>query len=284
VRGTQETVQNLLPGTQIEIINEVERGRFKYGLFDFDGTVSLLREGWQDIMAPVMVEMICGDTKPTQDIYDEVQRVIDETTGIQTIYQMQVLEKMVRAHGLVPEEKILDPFGYKDIYNDRLMVPVRERIAKVQSGALPIEQTIVRGSIEFVKKLRERGLQLYVFSGTDREDVRNEAAQLGAAPYFNEIWGAIRDLEGYSKDKVIKEILAEHKLHGAEVLICGDGPVELKNAKENGCVALGVCSDEKAGQGWDMHKRQRLIKAGADILVPDFGEVDKLLEYLFPAA
>jgi hypothetical protein len=65
-------------------------------------------------------------------------------------------------------------------------------------------------------------------------------------------------------------------------LICGDGPVELKNAKENVCVALGVCSDEVHGHGWDLHKRTRLINAGADILVPDFGEVDKLMVYLFP--
>lgn len=275
--------QRLLPGTQIEIVNEVERGRFKHGLFDFDGTFSLLREGWQDIMAPVMIEMICGDTEPTPEIVDEVHRVIDETTGIQTIYQMQILERMVREHGLVPEEKILDAFGYKEIYNDRLMVPVRERIAKLRAGELTVDRVTVKGSIDFVRRLRERGLELYVFSGTDREDVRNEAAEIGAAPYFNEIWGAIRNLEEYSKDKVIKDIIRQHDLHGTEVLVCGDGPVELRNAKENGCVALGVCSDEKRGHGWDMHKRERLIRAGADILVPDFAEGDKLMEYLFPS-
>ncbi|MDD2807561.1 MAG: HAD hydrolase-like protein [Patescibacteria group bacterium] len=272
-----------VPGTQIEIVNrDVELGRFKYGLFDFDGTLSCLRQGWQDIMAPVMVEAICGDTTPTQDIRDEVERVIGETTGIQTIYQMQVLERMVRAHALVPEDKILDPAGYKAIYNDRLMVPVRHRIECLNVGTLSVEQVTVRGSIDFVKRLRERGLQLYVFSGTDREDVRNEAAQIGASQYFNEIWGAIPDLDGYSKDKVIKAILAEHHLCGTEVLVCGDGPVEIKNGEENGCVTLGVCSNEQAGFGWDFEKRDRLIKAGADMLVADFGELPALMTYLFP--
>lgn len=277
--------RNLLPGTQIEIINEnIERGRFKHGLFDFDGTISLLREGWQSIMAPVMVEMICGDTEPTPEIIAEVDRVIDETTGIQTIFQMERLVEMVRAHGLVPEGDILDAYGYKDIYNDRLMVPVRERIAKLEKGELTLDQVTVRGSLEFVRRLNARGLHLYVFSGTDQEDVRNEAGKVGAAPYFTEIWGAIRSVEDYSKDKVIKDIMRKHDLHGSEVLICGDGPVELRNAKENGCVALGVCSDEVHGHGWDMHKRNRLIKAGADILVPDFGEVDQLMEYFFPSS
>lgn len=276
-------MRNYLPGTQIEIINEVERGRLKHVLFDFDGTISILREGWQHIMAPVMVEAICGDTTPTQAIIDEVHRVIDETTGIQTIFQMQTLVKMVRAHGLVPEEKILDPYGYKDIYNARLMEPVNARIAKLESGALTVEQATLRGALDFVRMLRDKGVTLYVFSGTDREDVRNEAAKVGAAPYFDEIWGAVRSVEEYSKEKVLKEIIATHQLHGAEAMTVGDGPVEIRNGKENGCIAIGVASDEVVGHGWDERKRERLIRAGADIMIPDFGEGRALLDYLLPA-
>lgn len=270
-----------LHNTQIEIINEVDRGRLKHGLFDFDGTISLLREGWQAIMAPVMIEMICGETQPTPAILEEVNRVIDETTGIQTIFQMQVLVEMVKKHGLVPEEKMLDAYGYKDVYNDRLMVPVRERIARLERGDLSVEQATVRGSLAFVQGLRERGVTLYVFSGTDRDDVRNEAEKVGAAKHFNEIWGAIRSVEEYSKEKVLKEIIAQHDLHGSEVIVVGDGPVEIRNGKENGCITVGVASDEVHGCGLDESKRLRLIKAGADIIIPDFLEKDALLAYLF---
>jgi hypothetical protein len=35
-------------------------------------------------------------------------------------------------------------------------------------------------------------------------------------------------------------------------------------------------------KGWDEEKRPRLLKAGADILVPDFDEADALVDYLFP--
>ena len=275
-------MRNMLPGTQIEIINSIEQGRLKHALFDFDGTISILREGWQGIMAPVMVEMICGDTEPTQEIRDAVTRVIDETTGIQTIFQMQKLVEMVRAYGLVPEEKILDAPGYKQIYNDRLMVPVNERIGRLERGELSLEKATVRGSLDFVSKLHTRGVKLYVFSGTDRDDVRNEAAKVGAAPFFDEIWGAIPSVEEYSKEKVLKEIIATHNLHGTEVMTVGDGPVEIRNGKENGCITIGVCSDEVHGFGWDESKRERLIRAGADILIPDFGEADALLNYLLP--
>jgi len=271
-----------LPGTQIEIVNDkVELGRFKHVLFDFDGTISLLREGWQGIMGPVCVEMICGDHSPTPEIEREVAEMIDETTGIQTIYQMQRLVEMVRAHGLVPEEKILDAYGYKKVYNDRLMVPVRERLARLESGALTLEAATVRGAHEFLRLMSERGVAMYVFSGTDREDVRNEAEKVGAAGYFKEIWGAVPSIEEYSKEKVIKEIIAQHHLHGTEVLAIGDGPVELRNVKEQGGVALGVASNEVKGQDWDESKRRRLLRAGADILVPDFREARALVDYLF---
>jgi len=274
--------RKLLPGTEIEVVNEkLELGRIKHALFDFDGTISLLREGWQDIMGPVCVEMICGAHPATAEIEREVAQMIDETTGIQTIFQMQRLVEMVRAHGLVPESEIQDPWGYKQVYNDRLMVPVRERIARLESGALTVEQVTVRGAFEFLRLLQAKGVHMYVFSGTDREDVRNEAAKVGAAPYFEEIWGAIPSIDEYSKEKVIREIIAQHQLHGPEVMAVGDGPVELRNVKDQGGIAVGVASDEKRGHGWDEHKRQRLLRAGADILVPDFAEAAKLTQYLF---
>jgi phosphoglycolate phosphatase-like HAD superfamily hydrolase len=276
--------QQFLPGTQIEIINPVALGRIRFALFDFDGTISILREGWQHIMGPVCVEMICGDTPATPEVVQAVYEMIDETTGIQTIFQMERLVDMVRAHGLVPEEKILDAAGYKQVYLDRLMVPVRERLARLASGALTKEQACVAGAHRFLELIRPRVQEMYVFSGTDQDDVRNECAQVGAAGYFDEIWGAIPSTEDYSKEKVIRDLIARHELHGTEVLAIGDGPVELRNVKDAGGIALGVCSDEAKGHGWDLSKRDRLIRAGADILVPDFAEADRLIALLFPAA
>lgn len=272
---------NTVPGTNIEVLHETRRGKIKHALFDFDGTVSLLREGWQGIMAPVMIEMICGDTEPTPEIVEEVNRVIDETTGIQTIFQMRKLVEMVRDHGLVPEDRILDAYGYKDIYNDRLMVPVNERLARLESGELTVEQATLRGALEFLQMLRDRGVTLYVFSGTDRHDVRNEADKVGAAKFFDEIWGAVRSVEEYSKEKVLRELIANHDLHGAEVMVVGDGPVEIRNGKEHGCITVGVCSDEVKGHGWAQEKRVRLSKAGADMLIPDFSQAEALMNYLF---
>jgi phosphoglycolate phosphatase-like HAD superfamily hydrolase len=266
----------------IRIIRETKRGRFKHALFDFDGTVSLLREGWQQVMGPLMVEMIGGDTAPTPAIEQAVDAYVAESTGINTILQMEHLVEMVREYGFVPEARVLDAHGYKAIYNERLMVRVRERIAQLQSGKLAPEDVTVRGSLEFVRAVHARGLHMYIFSGTDRDDVRNESQLVGAAHYFEEIWGALRTYQESNKEMIIKTIIKEHELHGSEVLVVGDGPVEIRLGHEHGCISVGVCSDEIRGHGWNEEKAQRLTNAGADILIPDFTDTARLIDYLFP--
>ena len=263
-----------------ELIRDVSRGGFKHVLFDFDGTISLLREGWQDIMHPVMIEMICGDVEPTDDVHDRVRTLIDETTGIQTILQMEQLVELVREYGHVPTENMLDAQGYKDIYLDRLMVPVSERLERLGRGELTADDAAVKGSRAFVDSVAAQGPELYIFSGTNQDDVRNEAGKLGVDHHFSEIWGALRTIAEFSKEKILTEMIAKHQLAGPDVLIIGDGPVEIRLARENGCVSVGVASDEKNG-GLDSIKRQRLVDVGADIIVPDFEHGDALVDFLF---
>ena len=164
------------------------------------------------------------------------------------------------------------------------MHPVRKRIAEVESGSTPAAKWMVGGAAAFLRALAERDVTLRVFSGTDQDDVRNEARVLGVDGFFSEIWGALDSLEAYSKEKVIREIMAEHHLSGPEVLAIGDGPVEIRNVKAAGGIAVGVASDEVTGHGLDAQKRQRLIDAGADIIIPDFTEGQALLAYLFPSS
>ncbi|HPO31060.1 MAG TPA: carbohydrate kinase, partial [Candidatus Hydrogenedentes bacterium] len=102
-------------------------------------------------------------------------KMIDETTGIQTIYQMERLVEMVREWGRVPEQNILTAEQYKQVYLDRLMVPVRERIALIERGEKTVDDFRVSGVTRFLELLQTRGVKMYVFSGTDRDDVRHEA-------------------------------------------------------------------------------------------------------------
>ena len=64
------------------------------------------------------------------------------------------------------------------------------------------------------------------------------------------------------------------------VVTFGDGPVELRETVKRGGIAIGVASDEVRRWGWNMRKRQRLIEAGAALLVPDFAQAPALLALL----
>ena len=72
---------------------------------------------------------------------------------------------------------------------------------------------------------------------------------------------------------------------GREWLAFGDGPVEIRVAKELGALAVGVASDENEnGSGQpDKLKLAQLREAGADILVPDYQDASALFHHLLAA-
>jgi phosphoglycolate phosphatase-like HAD superfamily hydrolase len=108
---------------------------------------------------------------------------------------------------------------------------------------------------------------------------------LGLERCFNgRIYGALDLAETNDKEKVIQRILDEHKLAGNELLVAGDGPVEIREAKRRKAIALGVASDEVNREGWNPKKVERLVKAGADFLVGDFSHTQELQVFLFNPA
>jgi phosphoglycolate phosphatase-like HAD superfamily hydrolase len=226
-----------------------------------------------------MVEIICEGIEPPPEVIREVQEYIDRSTGILTIEQMEWLAEAARSHGWTSQ--VQTARAYKRIYNERLLRPVRARLARLRSGAARPEDLSVMGARRFVERLAERGITLYLVSGTDHEYVVDEANALGLAPFFGErIYGALDDTAAHTKDRIITRILEEQRLRGPELLVVGDGRVELQRAKERGALALGVASDEERGCGWNPRKVQRLTQAGADFIVPDFSQADELVEFL----
>jgi rfaE bifunctional protein kinase chain/domain len=276
-------------GTEIEIINEdLQTGRIEHVIFDHDGTISALRQGWEEIMEPAMVRAIFGDRYLSADeglyhrVVSRVREYIDKSTGIQTIVQMQHLVEMVEEFGCVSPEKILDRFGYKEIYNQALMEMVQKRIRKIQVGELDVEDFTIKGGVRFLEALHRRGVKLYIASGTDQKDVVHEAEVLGYAPLFEgRIYGATGDIDTCSKKMVVERILRENHLKGPQLCCFGDGPVELRETRKQGGIAVGVASDEVRRFGLCMEKRTRLIKAGADVIVPDFSQASALSRFLW---
>ncbi len=270
-----------LPGAQVEVVRErADRGHIRFAMFDFDGTLSLIREGWQQIMIPMMVEALASlKTGESEEALTGVVRdFVDRLTGQQTIYQMIELAEEVRKRGGAP----LNPLDYKRVYHDRLLDRIKDRIAGLKGGTVPAEDLIVPGTFDLLENLRGRGVTLYLASGTDEVYVKDEAGALGLSKYFNGgIYGALDQHEKFSKRMLIADLCRRDGLQGEALAVFGDGYVEIENAREVGGHAVGVASDEARRCGIDAWKRGRLIGAGADLIVPDHREQDRVVAYLF---
>src|SRR5207249_1794118 len=190
---------SMLLDDEIEIIHpDIPRGRFRSVLFDFDGTLSLIREGWPQVMIPMMVEVLqeTGTTETETELSTAVENFVMRLNGRQTIYQMIQLADEVRRRGGRP----LEPLAYKHRYHDLLMRRVQGRLEALRSGQATPEEWTVPGSHALLENLRRRGLPLYLASGTDLKYVRHEAELLGLTKYFGEhVYGALDDYQNFSK-------------------------------------------------------------------------------------
>ncbi len=273
---------------EIELVNEIPvPGRFRYAIFDHDGTISTLRQGWEEVMEPVMIEAILGEETESagkaefEEVRKSVKEFIDQTTGVQTLVQMQGLVHLVEQFGYVPREHILDENGYKGVYNRKLLEMVEARADKFRRGELDLPDVTIKNSVAFLRALSDRGTVLFLASGTDEEDVKREAELLGYADLFTGgIYGAVGDVSVEPKKEVIKKILAETGAD-AEIITFGDGPVELRETKKQSGITVGVASNELQRFGLNRAKRERLVLAGADIIVPDFSQMELLISLLF---
>ena len=264
----------------IEIIHDnCVRGHIRFAVFDMDGTLSLLREGWQEVMvSAMMAELLQTPTHESEpELFRYVTELVAQTTGQTASYQMVRLFDEVLKRGGLPE----NPLAYKERYLAQLEERIGPRVEALKAGRVTPEEMMVPGAREILEAMRARGVRCYLVSGTYKPYVYDEANALQITPYFSGIYGALDNPDLYSKRQFMQELLTTFLLDGCEVVSLGDGITEIKEAKEAGVIAVGVASNETARAGIDEHKRELLIQAGADIIVPDFREHQELMTYLF---
>jgi phosphoglycolate phosphatase-like HAD superfamily hydrolase len=256
------------------------RPEISHVLFDFDGTLSLIRQGWPDVMVPMFVEALprlAGESEADirRLVVDDIMRL----NGKQTIYQMIQLTERVRERGGEARE----PLWYKHEYLRRLEQHIGGRIDRLERRSGQDDAMLVHGARPLLEHLRHLGLPLYLASGTDEFAVKREAQLLDITRYFNgHIYGALDDYKQFSKKIVIDRILQDHAITGRHLLSFGDGYVEIANTKEAGGLAVAVASDEAHnGLGKvDPWKRERLLGVGADAVIPDFRDAIPFVDYL----
>lgn len=255
-------------------------------IFDFDGTLSLIRSGWMEVMIPLCVEQLA--LLDTGECREELRQTVEEfvwrLTGKETIYQMMALADAVAARGGTP----CPPAVYKKMYLERLWLKIRDRIEALRSGRAKPEEYMVPGARALLETLRRQGMRMYLASGTDDANVKEEADLLDVARYFEgRIFGAQEDLKSFSKAMLVQQILAKTGgVQADQLLVFGDGFVEIEEVRRKGGTAVGVATAEPDCADIDEWKRRRLIHAGADFIIPHYRDLDAILSVVFqmPAA
>ncbi len=255
--------------------------RPKCAVFDFDGTLSLIRGGWTEVMVTMMVEHLINlpgatDTEPV--LREIVRHYVLGLNGKPTIYQMQRFAEEIAARGGIPGI----PEEYHQEYLRRLGVRIDERKARIRAGESTPDDLMVPGARTFLTALVNAGVELTLASGTELEFIREEARVLEIDHFFEgRIFGPGDDPHAFSKLQVMQDLLARHNIDAIALIGVGDGVVETQNMSELGGFTIGVASDElhRAGvcEPW---KRERLIESGANLIIPDYQHAAELAEWL----
>ena len=218
--------------------------------------------------------------EPEAEAWATIDRLVMAQNGAPTIRQMEVFVDELLRRGGTPA----DPWEYLREYIDRLMHGVSGRWAALERGEARAAEWVVPNAHAVLANLRERGVRLFVASGTDYDHVVREARLLGVDAAFPKGINAPKNNDpAFRKADVIARVLADLGIRGEELLGFGDGVVETQAVKAVGGVAVGVASSEHgSGLGAvNPEKRARLVDAGADLIVADYTAQAELLRWLW---
>ena len=252
----------------------------KLAFFDLDGTVGLIRAGWMDIMVRQALDALreTGTSESEAELRPIIEEYIFRLTGKPTILQMEALAGNIRKRGGTP----LDAVRYKERFLEAIGEKAEQRVKELQNGHRTPEMHMVPGTLAVLQDLRRMGVRLYLVSGTDQDVVRAEAELFGIAQYFDGgVYGSPGDDSPFSKRGLAEQVVANGEAAGPEIISFGDGNAEMEAVKHVGGVGIGLATLEPECLRVDPWKRERLIAAGADYIVPNYLCWNELKEHLF---
>lgn len=278
-----------MSGTTIEIIRPFDGSKITTVLFDFDGTLSRERDGWVNLMVATNSAAM-AQALPDMTVAEAVEWVIsdiEQTIGIPTYQQMKRLADEISKRGGAS----LSPQRYKDVYNDALVSMVKTAHQKMLRGELSSDDLRVPGAFDLLKRLAKKlgPDALFLASGTDIKPVQESVKILGYQEFFADriiASGSSGNHLDCPKQMIIETLIAERNLKPGQLLTFGDGVPEIRYTQSVGGVSVGVLTPDQSHYGFMGYftlakKKERLIHAGAHVLVSDFQAPDALMEVIF---
>ncbi len=261
-----------MPPASVELLTpDLPRGDFRVAVFDFDGTLSLLREGWARVMADMGVELL---DDPSAFAALELEMLM--LSGQPSVFQMERLRTIAAEHGK-PSPTSAELLAE---FNRRLTALTEDRLTSLTNGTDPPEAWAVAGTHELLTDLRDRGLTLVLASGTPMEAVRAESELLKLSGFFGDrVYAPDGAFGEFSKRAVIEGL----GVTGRELIGFGDGYAETVEVKRAGGVAVGLATVEAGRGGLNPVKRRMLLDLGADAILPHYDPAGELAAWLFDA-
>ncbi|MDR1289669.1 MAG: HAD family hydrolase [Planctomycetaceae bacterium] len=266
---------------------EIVRRKFpksppRVAMFDFDGTVGLLRAGWHDVLVSFHTEVLQetprGKELDAKNLLNSIKGYIETNIGKPPIYQSYSLVEAIRSLNGEPRPAE----EYNEIYSQRLTALCEPRREALRRGVANPNDYIVPGVLRMLAMLRSRNIKIYMASGTEEHFIREDVKLLKIDNFFDGgVYGGQPDPEAFSKKIMVNRILAEDKIDSNELLGIGDGATEITAVREIGGFNIGVAFDESRKPMIDSWKRRQLINAGTDWIIPDYTDTNQLEERLF---
>ena len=261
---------------QIELLPSFQpRPRATHVVFDFDGTLSWIRHGWPEVMQSLMAArfpLAAGESP--DDLRISLFKDMYRFNGRPTSVYMEAMSQQIQERG-----GEADPSGMLESYLAQLDQIANERHEQIRSGTCNQDYFIVCGGRALIELMVARGLNVIILSGNPHGQVNEEAELLDLARYCHGHVYGYKDANNFSKQSVIKKLMAEENFSGENLIAIGDGAGEIIAAKALGGLVIAVCSDEEDNRSGlvDEHKRTTLVDAGADAIIADYREPKALL-------
>lgn len=253
----------------IERITAPSSTAAKAVVFDFDGTLGMVRAGWMPLMLDMMMEILAPLGPDPDRLRTEAEEYVAHYTGRDTVEQMNAFAAHVASLGGSP----LSGVEYKAEFLVRIEGLRAARLDALRAGEIMPDDLLIPGTRAFLECLRSLGLPLYLASGSDHSDICFEARLLGIDHYFAGIYGSA---PGILNKKELLEVIVAQGTSPACILTFGDGRTEIELTRILGGKTVGVASDEPVCVEINMKKRGWLIAAGADYIIPNYLEPELL--------
>jgi len=234
-------------------------------IFDFDGTIGMVRAGWMPLMLGMMMETLLTLSADAESLYLEAEDYVARLTGRDTVEQMNAFADHVRRLGGAPasgEE-------YKVEFLNRLAGRRTERLEAVRQGVISPDDLLIPGARAFLVQLQQMRLPAYLASGSAHSDISDECRLLGIEEFFTGIYGSAPGI--LNKSELLRFVI-DSGVPADSILTFGDGRTEIELTHRIGGRTVGVASDEPACIEVDQKKRRWLIDAGADCIIPNYLE------------